>query len=145
MLIGTYLDKYRDTGLLVLRIGFGLMFMYHGFPKIVGGVEKWAGLGGAMSAFGITFLPAFWGFMAAFSEFFGGLLLLLGFFFRPANVLLAITMIVAVAMKFNAGEGLFGASHALEAGILFISLIFIGPGEYSLDERLGDVKKIATS
>lgn len=31
------LDKYRDPGLLFLRIGIGVMFMIHGFPKLVAG------------------------------------------------------------------------------------------------------------
>lgn len=34
------LDKYRDVGLLILRVGIGLMFMIHGFPKLFGGPEK---------------------------------------------------------------------------------------------------------
>ena len=129
-----YLDKYRDTGLLFLRIGFGLMFIYHGYPKISGGVAGWERLGSvAMPHLGVTFLPAFWGFMAAAAEFFGGLLLLLGFFFRPACILLAITMATAVMMKFSVGAGLTGAAPALEDGIVFLSLILIGPGKYSLD------------
>jgi putative oxidoreductase len=33
------LDRYRDAGLLVLRIGIGVMFMLHGFPKVMGGPE----------------------------------------------------------------------------------------------------------
>ena len=45
------LDRFRDTGLLVLRVGIGVMFMVHGYPKLAGGAEKWAMLGGALSAF----------------------------------------------------------------------------------------------
>ncbi|RZK26274.1 MAG: DoxX family protein, partial [Flavobacterium sp.] len=28
-----------------------------------------------------------------------------------------------------------GASHAIELGIVFFSLIFIGPGKYSVDKK----------
>ena len=68
----TFLNKHRHIGLLVLRIGIGCMFILHGAPKLFGGAEKWTQIGMAMASLGIGFIPAFWGFMAAISEFFGG-------------------------------------------------------------------------
>jgi putative oxidoreductase len=117
-----------DIGLLLLRVGLGAMFIYHGIPKFLGGPESWVSVGGAMKTFGITFAPGFWGFMAAFSELFGGIFLILGLFFRPVCVLLTITMLVAANMTFKMGQGLMGAAHPLELAIVFISLIFIGTG-----------------
>lgn len=131
-----FLSKYKDVGLLVLRIGIGGMFLFHGFPKIIGGPERWETLGMAMATFGIRFVPVFWGFMSAFAEFFGGIFIILGLFFRPACILLTINMTVAASMHLNRGDGLGGASHAIEDGIVFLSLILIGPGKYSLDEKL---------
>jgi putative oxidoreductase len=130
-----FLGKYRDFGLLLLRIGLGGMFLWHGGPKLLGGPEKWEKLGSAMSHVGIQAMPLFWGLLAAVSEFFGGICLILGFFFRPACMFLAVTMAVAASMHFGKGEGLQGASHALEDGIMFLSLIFIGPGKYSIDKK----------
>ncbi len=132
----TFLDKHRDIGLLIVRIGLGCMFLFHGLPKLFGGPEKWERLGGAMAAFGITFLPAFWGFMAAISESLGGICLIFGLFLRPACILLTITMLVATVSHLSRGDGVGGASHAIEVGIVFLSLILIGPGKYSLDEKL---------
>lgn len=129
------LGRYRNTGLLILRIGLGAMMMFHGFPKIMGGPDKWAGIGGSMNVIGIDFIPAFWGFMAAISEGLGGFLLLLGLFFRPVNMLLTFTMLIAALVHINKGEGIMGASHAIELGIVFFSLIFIGPGKYSVDGK----------
>ena len=40
---------------------------------------------------------------------------------------------VAASMHLGKGEGLLAASHAIELGILFFSLLFIGPGRYSVD------------
>ncbi len=134
MVLGS-LGKYRDFGLLVLRIGLGVMFLLHGAPKILGGPAKWEKVGAAMSHVGVTAMPVFWGFMAGFSEFFGGLGLVLGFFFRPALLLLATTMAVATSMHLGKGEGLQVASHAIEDGIVFLSLLFIGPGKYSIDKK----------
>jgi len=124
-----FFEKYRNLGLLILRLGIGGMFVYHGYGKICGGPESWEKLGMALSFVGINFAPTFFGFMAAFSEFGGGICLILGLFFREACFLLLCTMIVAASMHLGKGDGMRVASHAIEAGILFLSLIFIGPGE----------------
>ena len=124
-------------GLLLLRIGLGIMFVLHGWPKLAGGPEKWASLGNVMANWGLTFTPAFWGFMGGFSEFVGGILLLLGLFFRPACVFLFITMLVAATMHIKNGDSFSDYSHAVELGIVFLSLYFIGPERYSLDYKLG--------
>lgn len=128
--------SYKNTGLLLLRIGIGIMFILHGWPKMVGGPERWAKIGANMQLLGIDFMPEFWGFMAAFAETVGGALLVLGLFFRPTLILLIITMLVATLRHQVAGDGFGGYSHALEAAILFFSLYFIGPGRYSLDKTL---------
>lgn len=141
-MIFTNLHKYKDEGLLFLRVGMGLMMIYHGAPKIMGGVEGWIKIGSAMKFLGITFAPAFWGFMAAFAEFFGGAMIILGLGTRVACALVTTTMAVAVAMKLGTGAGLFGASQALENGIVYISLLISGPGIYSLDHRLFVAKKL---
>ena len=132
----TFLNKHRHIGLLILRIGLGCMFLFHGLPKLFGGPDKWEQVGMAMGSLGIEFIPTFWGFMAAISESLGGICLILGVLFRPACILLTITMAVAASSHLSRGDGLGGASHAIEVGIVFLSLILIGPGKYSLDEKL---------
>jgi putative oxidoreductase len=126
-----FLYQYKDLGLLIMRIGLGISFLIHGVPKLMGGPEKWEALGGAMGALGISFAPVFWGFMAGLSEAGGGILLIIGLFFRPACLILAITMAVALNMHISKGDPFMVYSHALEDGIVFISLILIGPGKYA--------------
>ena len=130
------LNRFRDLGLLVLRIGLGAMFITHGLPKLLAGPALWAQLGTATGFLGIHFLPVFWGFMSAAAEGIGGFLLLLGFFSRPACLLMFINMAVATSFHFGRGDGLAIASHAIEDGIVFLSLVLIGPGRYSLDELI---------
>ena len=138
------LEKYdkalgtaRDAGLLVMRVGVGLCFLYiHGFPKITAGVELWVKLGGAMGNLGIHFAPGFWGFMAASAEFFGGACLVLGLLTRPAAAVMAFNMLVASVLHLSQGDGLQTASHALENMFLFAGLILTGGGRYSLDRQL---------
>ncbi len=125
-------DKYRDLGLLIVRLGIGLGFVYfHGWDKLSGGPERWAQVGGALDTFGIGFGHTFFGFMAAFSESIGGLLIAAGLFFRPICVLLAFTMFVAMMRHFISGRG--NPGHAFKNMFILSGLLLIGPGKYSLD------------
>lgn len=123
----------KDLGLLVLRLGVGVMFFFvHGLPKIQGGPDMWVKVGGAMGYFGITFMPVFWGFMAAVSECVGGLLLALGIGTRLVSAFMAFTMLVASTHHLVSGDGLAKASHPIELGFVFFALIWIGSGKYAL-------------
>jgi putative oxidoreductase len=132
----TWLSQYRDFGLLLLRLGLGAMFVFvHGWPKLLAGPHRWREIGEAMRWLGIHFAPEMWGLLAALAEFGGGILLILGFLFRPACAALAFTMIVAATMLYHGKGGLLGASQPIELGIVFLSLLLIGPGRFSLDKN----------
>ncbi|MBL7811851.1 MAG: DoxX family protein [Bacteroidetes bacterium] len=124
---------HPENGLLLLRILLGVQMALHGWPKMAGGPEKWAKLGSNMELLGIHGISEFWGFMAAFAEFGGGLLLIAGFLFRPALILLIITMIVAATRHLSEGEGYMGSSHAIELGFAFLAMFFTGPGRWAAD------------
>jgi len=127
------LNKFStDYGLLIIRLGIGIMFMLHGYPKLLGGTETWSQIGASMGNIGIHFAPTFWGFMAAFAEFVGGFCLVIGFLFRPALAMLIFTMFIAVLMHYTNGDGMKGYSHALESAFVFIGLFISGPGKYAL-------------
>ena len=131
-MIWNSLSKYRDLGLLVFRLGFGLGFLFfHGWGKLVGGPERWTGLGGSMSMFGIEFGHTFFGFMAAFVESIGGIMIAAGLFYRPIMAMLAFTMFVAAMRHFVSGEGT--PAHAFKNFFVLIGLMPLGPGKYSLD------------
>lgn len=132
-MILTSLSKFRDFGLLLLRLGIGGLMIWHGWPLLIGGSHKWLTLGASMKSMGITFSPVFWGFMAAFSQVIGGGLFALGLFLRPATFLLAVTMGVAIFTHVHAGEPLTKWSEAAELAIIYISFFFIGAGRYSFD------------
>ncbi len=138
MLTLKFLGRLRESGLFFLRFGLGIMFIVHGSTKIFGGPAMWSQVGSAISLWGITVWPTFWGFMAAFAEFAGGILFILGFFFRPAALMMTITMLVATTMHVHK-DGLLNMqsfatySHAMELAIVFFSLLFVGPGKFSID------------
>lgn len=128
-------DRWVDVGLLVLRLGFGLGFIFfHGWGKLTGGPERWAGVGSSVEHLGIGFGHAFFGFLAAFAESIGGLLIATGFLFRPAALLLAGTMFVAWVGHVTTGNGT--PAHAFKNMWVAVGLALIGPGRYSIDHWL---------
>jgi putative oxidoreductase len=127
--------KRRDLGLLILRVGIGAMFVGHGLPKLIGGPARWEALGRVMGNLGVEVAPTFFGFMAAISETGGGLLIAAGVLWRPALLLLLTTMLVAVTKHVSDGDGFGRASHAAEAAILFLALLFVGPGRFRRGRR----------
>ncbi len=136
-MLKNFFEKHKDLGLLVLRLGVGISFLLvHGLPKITGGPELWTKIGGAMSNLGISFAPTFWGFMAAASEFGGGLLILIGLFTRTSSFFLAFTMLVATATHLSRMDAWGRVFHPLELMCVFIALMFIGAGKYSLDSMI---------
>ncbi|MCY7363202.1 MAG: DoxX family protein [Ignavibacteria bacterium] len=86
-----------------------------------------------MSNLGINYAPVFWGFMATITEFAGGILLILGLFTRPVSALLAFTMIVATIQQLSKLDQWRNVIQPVELLAVFIALIFIGAGKYSLD------------
>jgi putative oxidoreductase len=131
----TWLTKYRDFGLLLLRLGLGAMFvLVHGWPKLKAGPAAWRKVGEAMGYLHVHFAPEMWGLLAALAEFGGGILLILGLLFRPACGALTFTMAVAATMLIHEKGFGIASSQPIELGIVFLALIFIGPGRFSLDK-----------
>jgi len=129
------LGKYKNTGILIIRVGLGIMFIFHGYHKLISGPKSWEMVGTSTKYIGIHFLPVVWGFLAAAVETFGGFLLIIGLAFRPVCLLLIINLIVAAFYHFGTGSGLDGAAHAIEDAIMFAGLLFVGPGKYSFDKK----------
>ncbi|GDX52809.1 quinol oxidase [Bacteroidota bacterium] len=126
-----------DIALLLLRFAFAFSIAYaHGWGKITGGADKWMKLGSNMAVIGITFAPVFWGFMAAFAEFFGSIMIGLGFFTRLGSFLLAFTMFIAFFMHLHDGDGFGEASHSFDLMCVSIFFLITGAGKFSLDNKI---------
>lgn len=127
----------NSLGLLILRLGIGLVFIKHGYPKIAAGPETWQNLGQTLQMFGIDFLPTVFGFLASLSELLGGALLIIGLFTRTAALFMLITMAVAT-LKHYTGEG--GWEHPLTNAIVFATIIVTGGGPFAIDNLLFNSK-----
>lgn len=125
---------------LPLRIVAGAIFAAHGAQKLFGwfGGYGLEGTAGWMASIGLE--PGL--LMAATAggaEFFCGLLLIAGLLVRPAALMLAITMLVAI-VTVHLPNGLFMANNGYEFGLVLlvvsVALIFRGAGSLSADRLL---------
>ena len=57
--------RMPSIGLLILRVGVGLIMVVFGFQKLLGGPALWEGLGKAMGMFGIASGFTVWACSAA--------------------------------------------------------------------------------
>ncbi|MBU1694955.1 MAG: DoxX family protein [Verrucomicrobia bacterium] len=121
-----------NLGLLLLRVFVGAAMMTHGIPKIMGGPEFWAKVGGVMAKIGVPGPAVAWGFMAAMAEGVGSFLLLLGAFTTISSFLIVFTMSVAAFVAHSADPF---ATREMALLYLFIALFFLlkGAGRYSVD------------
>ncbi len=125
----------KNLGYLLMRLLLGTGLVTHGYGKFTGGIERWEKLGSTMGRIGIKFFPAFWGFMAAFAEFIGGILLILGVFTTLASFLCVCTMLVA---SFVAHSGGSFSDRELALFYLVPSFMYMvkGAGAYSIDNLM---------
>lgn len=125
---------------LALRIPVGIIFMGHGAQKLFGwfGGHGLDGTGQFMASIGLSpgYLMAL---LAGSAEFFGGLALVIGLLVRPAAVLTAVTMVVAI-FTVHFANGLFMSNNGYEFGLALlaasVSLAISGAGRASVDEVL---------
>jgi putative oxidoreductase len=140
-----YTYKYKNIGLVTLRIGIGIMLFFHGLHKLTAGVTEWEKLGiEFIKIIGITVFPGFFGFLAAFFQLAGGICIALGWLCPMASAAVATTTVVATIVLLYQGDSFSHYSHPIEMSIMLISFIMIGPGKYSLDDYLTkDYNKIS--
>jgi putative oxidoreductase len=129
-----FLNSLQPVGLLALRIALGVIFLYHGYPKL-------AHLRGEsqMQGFFVEHgMPGYFVYIAGVIETFGGGLLLLGLFARGAALLLAAEMCVAM-WKVHFAHG-YLAVHDYEFPLALATACFalatVGAGTISLDAML---------
>jgi putative oxidoreductase len=137
-----FLNRNRDIGVLLIRIGIGLAFVFvYGEAKMFAGLELWTKLGGAMSNIGITFAPAFWGFLSASAEFLGGIFFTIGLFTRPVAFFMAFNMFVAAMMHVSMHDQWSKVITPIQLFCVFLAIVFIGAGKYSLDNLFFNKKE----
>ena len=127
------LNKLQPVALLCLRIALGIIFMYHGYPKLA---HPTAAMHGAFVEHGF---PSYFVQVAGIIETFGGGLLILGLFARAAGLLLALEMAVAI---WKVHSRSYFAVHEYEFPLAMATASFViasvGAGLISIDWWLSE-------
>ena len=113
-----------------MRLALGAVMVGHGYQKVFrGGLHHHAQFVASLG------MPAWLGYVSAFTEFFGGLLLIVGLFTRLAAFAVCVNMCVAIA-KVHFHNGLLGDrgyQFPLALAAIAFALIFFGGGAIALD------------
>lgn len=122
---------------LILRVPVGLILAAHGAQKLFGWFGGYGLEGTANWLASIGLEPGYlMALLAGGAEFFGGLALVLGLLTRPAALVAAFTMLVAI-FSVHIGNGLFmsnnGYEYALTLFVVSLALAIQGAGRFAVD------------
>lgn len=130
----TRLERIRPAAALIGRVVLGAIMLAHGWNKVIprGSLYNFAH---AVAHMG---LPYWLGYVAAFTEFFGGIALIIGLLTPVAALGVAIDMAVAI-LKVHLRNGLTGP-HGFEfpLSLLALALMIVadGPGYLAIDSAI---------
>jgi putative oxidoreductase len=130
----TFLSKYREAGLLLLRVSLGLLLIIVAAPALMGGSARWAHFGADIRATGLHSHLQLWGFLGALTACIGGVLMIFGLFFRVGVLLALVVALVHALAVWKTTRAFYPSMLALETAIILLSLLFVGPGKYSVDK-----------
>lgn len=129
-----------NLGVLIIRLVIGVLFIGHGAQKLFGSFGGYGlkGTGGWFESIGMK--PGVtMALIAGLAELFGGILFALGLFTPLAGIMIAGTMVIAIA-KVHGPNGLWATSNGYEYNLTLlavaIGVALIGPGQYALDTFL---------
>ncbi|MCD5977127.1 DoxX family protein [Pseudomonas quasicaspiana] len=140
--IKSLLTTRAGYGLTVVRILVGIIFVAHGSQKLFGAFGGYGleGTGQYMASLGLTpgYLMAL---LSGSAEFFGGLGLVVGLLARPAALVLAATLVVAI-FSVHIHNGLFMANNGYEFALALlggvVAVLIEGAGKLSIDRAISD-------
>ena len=125
-------NAQQNIGLLILRLSIGGLMLFHGYHKIISGID---GIVNLVSDIG---LPGFLAYLVFLGELIAPLFMIVGYRTKLAALLIAITMVVAIFIGhpnefFQLGEH---GNWALEINGLYLfgslSIFFLGSGKIAL-------------
>jgi putative oxidoreductase len=119
-----------STGLLILRLGFGILMANHGYSKFTGYNEmstqfvNFLGLGSAVTLG-----------LVIFAELFCSILIAIGLFTRLACIPLIISCSYAISQAHKWDVFATGELVTLFL-VAFVTILFTGPGKVSIDNMI---------
>jgi putative oxidoreductase len=128
-----FLAKYREFGLLLIRVSIGILFILYTAPALMGGPSAWTHFGVGARNWGLHSHFQLWGFLGALFGCVGGVLLIFGLFFR-LGVLLLLILAIGHAIGVTKGASFRLALPSIEICFVLAGILFVGPGKYSVDK-----------
>ena len=131
------MNSSNDTGKLVLRLAIGILILLHGISKLRNGIGSITGM---VTANG---LPAVLAYGVYVGEVVAPVLLIVGVLTRPAALIVAFNMLVAIWLAHAGQIATIGKTGgwALELQGMFlfgaIAVAFLGAGRFSLGGTMG--------
>ncbi len=128
----TTMHSTDDAGKLLLRAVLAILLLFHGVSKLSGGIGFITGM---LQGLG---LPAFLGYGVYVGEVVAPLLILVGLYTRPAALVVAINMVVALLLVHTGQFFTLGdtGGWALELQGMYLggalAVALLGAGRYSL-------------
>ena len=126
-------SNLHDSAETILRVVAGAALVTHGLGKISDP------FGAAGMVEGLGFYPgAFWSLLLSCTEFFGGILIVIGLFTRPAAFAAMFVLLVTVWFHWiTMGQGYQGAEKSIIWAAIFLFFAVRGGNRHSVDARLG--------
>jgi putative oxidoreductase len=132
-----------DAAALIMRAALGLCFIAHGGQKLFGWFSG-SGIDGTTAFFRSVGIPAphVFTYVSGILEFFGGIVIALGFLTIVAAVSLIVEMVIAIAtVSYSQGFFALPPKVGWEVNVYLIgllaALLVTGPGAWSADAMLG--------
>jgi len=141
-LVLRFLDRLQPLALLASRVVLGTIMIGHGYGKVFRG-----GLHPFVQHIGSMGLPSWLGYCSAFTEFFGGILLIVGLFTRCVSVAVMIDMAVAI-WKVHWKNGMFakgGYEFPLTLLTVAFTLVLFGAGPVAIDAIRGGIGRSSST
>jgi len=124
------LESLKPVALLLLRLALGIIFIFHGYPKLFTHTHE------TMQGFEHMGFPGYFAYIAGVFEFFGGLVIIFGIFTRIAGLLLFCEMAVAL-LRVHIPQGPITQVKNYEFPLILATACFalatVGAGMISLD------------
>lgn len=136
-----WLNRFQPWGILLLRLVLSAAMIVNGYRKVVPsggfhGGNTFAALQQYAHNIAKLGIPPWLGYVSAFTEFAGGIFLMMGLFTRFFAFLIAINFLTAIATV-TRRDGYPGSEYTLALAAVAIMLLLAGPGKAALDRKIG--------
>jgi putative oxidoreductase len=121
-----WLNSLQPFGVLLMRFALGAAMVVHSYDKVIphGALNHYAHYIASLG------MPYWLGYVSAFTEFAGGILLILAAFMISINMAFAIILV-------NRHHGYSGSEYSLALFVIAAMLTFYGAGTLALDRKIG--------